>query len=344
MNWEDLLLEAGIELDGRLTAGGTAELILQTPEGPWAVAVKRYSRTPRPHELAAVIGQARSSGHPLLLIASELSDTVRQMLADARISYITQRDGLLHLGGKTLALGDTASIAPGPGASAATTPRLELPWRGRSAFQVLRRLPQHDTSATQTTLAAAAHVSQPRVSQVLASLAGHGLLDSDRSLSSMRRNALIDFWIDRYPGPGGITTRWYSPLPLQEAVAAAAAAANGADAEPALSSNLAADHLAPFARPTHATLYVRQLVDLSVAQMVRTPEPDVATIEVVVPEDPTVWSSDPVPPHANLGDTRVALADTLQIVWDITQVGGVDAHKQIDRLLERTLGRTVEPA
>lgn len=344
MNWEDLLLEAGIELDGRLVASGAAELILQTPEGPWAVAVKRYARSPRPHELAAVIAQARSSDHPLLLLASELSDTTRQMLSDARISYITQRDGLLHLGGKTLALGDTASLSPEPDAPAATTPRLELPWRGRSAFQVLRRLLQLDTPPTQTALAAQAHVSQPRVSQVLATLADHDLLDSDGCLAPVQRDALIDFWIDRYPGPGGITTRWYSPLPLQEAVAAAAAAANEADAEPVLSGNLAADHLAPFARPTNATLYVRQLLDLSVAQMVRTPEPDVAAIEVVVPEDPTVWRPDPDPPHANLGGTRVALADTLQIAWDIARIGGIDARKQIDRLLERTLRRTVEPA
>ena len=344
MFWEDLLLEAGIELDGRLASGGTADLILITPDGPWAVEVKRYARSPRPRELAAVIAQARSSDRPLLLLASELSHTTRQMLSDAGISYITQRDGLLHLGGKTLALGEMAPAAREPAASAATTPRLALPWRGRSAFQVLRRLLQHDTPPTQTTLAAEAHVSQPRVSQILATLAGQDLLDSNRCLSPMQRNALIDFWIDRYPGPGGITTRWYTLLPLQEAVAAAAAAANEADAEPALSSNLAADHLAPFARPTHATLYVRQLIDLSVAQMVRTPEPDVATIEVVVPEDPTVWNPDPAPPHANLGGTRVALADTLQIAWDIARVGGVDAHKQIDRLLERTLRRAVEPA
>jgi len=249
---------------------------------------------------------------------------------------------MLSLIGKTLALGDKDSLSPGRDASAATTPHLELPWRGRSAFQVLRRLLQHDATPTQTTLAVEAHVSQPRVSQVLATLANHDLIDSDGRFSSRQRSALLDFWITRYPGPGGITTRWYSPLPLHEAVAAAAEVAHEAAAEPALSSNLAADHLAPFARPTHATLYVRQLIDLSVVQMVRTPEPDVASIEVVVPEDPTVWRPHSDAPHANLGSARIALADTLQVAWDIARVGGPDTRKQIDRLLQRTLRRTVE--
>ncbi len=344
MNWEDLLLEAGIELDGRLAQGGTADVILLTPQGPWAVEVKRYARRPRPHELAAVIARARSSDHPLLLLASELSESSRQMLADAGISFITQHGGMLSLRGETLALGDTDSLSSAPDASVAATEHLELPWRGRSAFQVLRRLLQHEARPSQTILAAEAHVSQPRVSQVLATLADHDLLGGDGWLSPIQRSALLDFWIARYPGPGGITTRWYSPLPLREAVAAAARVAGEAAAEPALSSNLAADHLAPFARPTHATLYVRQLIDLSVVQMVRTPEPDVASIEVVVPEDPTVWRPHSDAPHANLGGTRVALADTLQVAWDIARVGGPDARKQIDRLLERTLRRTVEPA
>lgn len=327
MNWEDLLLEAGIELDGRLGASGTAELILQTPEGPWAVEIKRYVRSPRPNELAAVITQAHSSDIPLLLLANELSETTRRMLVDAEISYVTQHDGILRLGGRTIALGDKDPLSPDPDAAAATTPHLGLPWRGRSAFQVLRRLLQHDTTPTQATLAAEAYVSQPRVSQVLAALADHDLLDRDRQVSLTHRRALLDFWIARYPGPGGVTTRWYSPLPLHDAVALAAAAANEADARPALSNDLAADHLAPFARPTHATLYVRQLIDLSVAQMVRTPEPDVATLDVVVPEDPTVWRPDPDPPHAELSGTRVELADTLQVAWDIARVGGLDAHK-----------------
>jgi hypothetical protein len=344
MNWEDLLLEAGVELDGRLAERGRAELTLQTPFGAWTVEVKRYARSPRPHELATVIAHAQSNDHPLLLLAPELSDTTRKMLVDAGISHITRRDGILSLGGRTFALGDQDPPSPDPGASPAPEPHIELPWRGRSAFQVLRRLLQYDTTPTQTVLATEAEVSQPRVSQVLATLAEHDLLGRDRHVPSTHRNALIDYWIDRYPGPGGVTTRWYSSLPLNEAVATAATVAHEADARPVLSNGLAADHLAPFARPTHATLYVRQLVDLGVAQMVRTPEPGVAAIEVVVPEDPTVWRQDPDPPHAELSGARVPIADTLQIAWDLARVGGLDAGKQVDRLLERTLRRAVEPA
>jgi len=133
------------------------------------------------------------------------------MPADARVSYITQLHGVLHIDGKPLILGVTLSHSTEPDASAATTSLVELPWRSRSAFQVLRRLLQQDTPRTHTALAAEAHVSQPRVSQVLTILVDHDLLDSSGHHSPAQRGAPLGLWIARYPAPGGITTRWYSP-------------------------------------------------------------------------------------------------------------------------------------
>lgn len=338
MSWEDTLLRVGIELtdaDGRTDA----DLTLHTPDGPLAVECKRFNRSPRLRDLAPFLERAAASHRHLLIVAPALSLPLQQRLRDAGVSYATSDICSIALPNRRLEHFDDPDVSEEP-TTRASLPA--LPWRGRSAFQTLRRLLHHPHVPTQKALAHEAHVSQPRVSQVLAELRRHQLLDADGQLPSASRDTLIRYWLDRYPGPGGITTRWYSPQPLADATAAAAKAAETAGAGPALSSDLAADQLAPWGRPSRARLYVRRMVNLADAGLVRTPDDEATTLELVVADDPTAWQANP--DTATVAGRPVELAEPLQVAWDVANTGNIDAAQKADRILNRVFSSAPEPA
>jgi hypothetical protein len=112
-----------------------------------------------------------------------------------------------------------------------------------------------------------------------------------------------------------------------------------------LSGDIAADLIAPYARPTSAVIYVDAHVDLSATGMVRTPDPETATLELIVPDDPTVRPQpERQPTEATLSGQRVRLADELQILWDVARSTGIDAAQQTEHLRHHLLAESTHGA
>lgn len=339
MSWEDLLLQAGIELlptGGRRSADSSSDVRLRTPRGEAVVRVRRCERPPRPSEIRRFIDDQAHAGTPLLLVADRLSPQVRHLLAQARVSSASDRHAELFL--DTGHISFSLDEAPPPAErDAPGTGIVQLPWRGRSAFQVMRRIIQRGLHLPQQQLARDAGVSQPRVSQVLAGLGERGLVDLDQRIV-IDLGALLDAWVAHYPGPGGPETRWFAYDGLQAGVAAALDHARGAHVPVLVSGDLAADQLAPFSLPTTAVLYADDVLDLTSAGLVRTPDPGTAVVTVVTAEDPTVGPPVGVETAtAMVAGTTCRLADHLQVLWDVTRSRNPDAAQQAAHLRRRLL-------
>jgi hypothetical protein len=339
MNWEDVLLHANVELrDVRPhdAVSRTRDLVLATPRGPLVVEAKRYRRPPSPSELRDVIARHRDATK-LLLIVDQVTDNLRDALLQHRVSYVTDDELALFLDDGTVI---SETLTPAPDKPAPQQPR--VPWRGRTAFQVVRRLIQSPPGRPQTLLARDAHVSQPRVSQVLKTLQDLGFATG---ADHFDRAELLDVWLTHYPGPGGVATRWYGREPVAQSVAEAYEHALAEGAAPMLSGDIAADLIAPYARPTSAVIYVDAHVDLSATGMVRTPDPETATLELIVPDDPTVRPQpERQPTEATLSGHAVRLADGLQILWDVARSAGIDAAQQTEHLRHHLLSEATHGA
>lgn len=239
------------------------------------------------------------------------------------------------------------------GTRPAGTEKRKTSRKGRPAYgvgQVIRAL-LTGQQFTQTELAQSTGLSQPRISQTLRKLNREGLA-RPRGVQPYRWEAagwgdLLDHWLTTYRGPGGTRTYWYGleqaaqtadrVLDLLDATAATAAGAAVGSSQlmsnrtaPALSGLVAADRIAPWARPTVATIYTPVGADLQ--QVGLTPaSPEEATIQLVVPADPGVWL---VPRMWRALEGR-RLADPFQIMWDLTHPIGAavtDADQAAHRL------------
>lgn len=326
MNWEDVLLHANVELVNvrpHDPATRTQGLVLDTPHGSLTVEAKRYRRAPSPSGLHDLIAD-HDSATKMLLVVDEVSNNLRTALFQNHVSYVTNEELALFLDDGTVI---SENLTPRED-SAPRQPA--VPWRGRTAFQVLRRLIQNPPGQPQTLIARDAYVSQPRVSQVLKSLHELGFgADTDQHDPT----ELLELWLTDYPGPGGVSTRWYGRDPIGQIATAAYEHAVAAHADPLLSGAIAADLIAPYARPTSAVLYVDAHIDLSAVGLVRTPDPETAVLELIVPDDPTVRPQANRPPATTmLSGQQVEFADPLQIVWDVARSRGIDAPKQAEHL------------
>ncbi|MCL2467370.1 MAG: MarR family transcriptional regulator [Micrococcales bacterium] len=205
---------------------------------------------------------------------------------------------------------DKRWITPGPQpvvVSQRATQRGPTPW---ALFTVLRRL-LAAPCATQADLARRSGVSQPKVSRVLTRLRADGLVVRDAQTWTIADwDAAADWWLARYPGPGGVTSYWTStdPPTVEAAKAMAALTATG-PSNAVLSGDVAADVLAPWRRPSSSVVYARAGKPLP--GMVPVSTPDEATLTVCAPADPGLWLPSPwqVSTHQ--------LADPLQVLHDL---------------------------
>jgi hypothetical protein len=141
-------------------------------------------------------------------------------------------------------------------------------------------------------------------------------------------DALCDWWLANYPGPGGVTT-WWSGLDAPLVQAAATVRSLGAEARPVLSGDVAADLLAPWRRPALAVVYARSGADLADAGLTPVPSSEGATLTLVVPEDPSVWPTEPV--TREWDGAQLAVADALQVLYDLQGSPGPDAAEAAAR-------------
>jgi len=275
---------------------------------------------------------------PGLLVVPAATVAVRETIERAGWSWLVTGSagvrGALRLGGGEISVGEDresrgelVASRPGP-----------VPW---GSLAVVRQLLQRP-AATQRTLAKAAGVSQPRVSQTLAALAaGRLVARQDRGWMAGDFDQLLRWWLDRYPGPGGISTYWYGLTAPQDQAQRVVdllwtptqAGTDVAGEElAAVSGDVAADLLAPWRAPTRAVIYAHAGADLSAAGLAPSGVEE-ATVELIMPQDHGVWSA---PGGRGGADGRpgasLPLADPVQILWDVRRGPGPDSGEAAGRV------------
>lgn len=343
-----MLTDVGITLVGRQHGGGdrAVDLTVAVPgrDTPLSLAVKAFDRPVTPKLLDQLSEQSsqRRSALGLLVISPSASHRVRELAVERGISLIALNSDLVSgpEGHLAFAPGDVVALGRGRGPDA-PSPHRRRSW-GTSL--VLRGL-LLDGIRTQREIAELVGVSQPWVSQVIAGLA------QDRLVQPARRSrvaggwlvrdwmGLLHRWLALHQGPGGITTFWYGlGRPERQAFSVVAdlrrrqaPSAHSPDtregSDVLLSGDVAADLLAPWARPRRAVVHTRVGAELTSLGLTPSP-PEHATLALVVAEDPGVWAFSTVAWRPEeLGRFAIPLADPLQVLWDLRASPGPDSNE-----------------
>jgi hypothetical protein len=296
-------------------------------------AVQAKNRTPYPHEVERLhrsLHELSLRGRPLMF-APFISESLGSILtrggwswADAQGNFDLRAPGLI-------ARQRRASKAPMP-------KQRSLP-RGSGSYGVIRALIRfsggEDEERGATALAAQVGISQPRVSQVLHQLHNLELVNmSGQGRWEPRREALLDRFLAEYSGPGGSEHYCYAlDSPVDVAIRAGQVSTLGRPI--AVSADVGPDLIAPWRRPSLVILYARHAIDPSDLGLIDAHGRHDANVIIRTPEDRSVF---PVP--ALVGQVQgneVPLADTLQQIWDLQDLGGADRIEAAGRLREWVL-------
>jgi hypothetical protein len=334
------LRDSGLRVEDLTPEGGEdagVDAILDVAVGDRSVrfAVQAKSRAPYPHEVERLQRPRRElelRGRPLLF-APFISESLGSILtgddwswADAQGNFDLRAPGF---------------VARQRRASAAPAPRQRSLPRGSGSYAVIRALVSFSGSEDEepgaTALAAQAGISQPRASQVLHQLHDLKLVDiSGHGRWAPNREALIDRFLAEYPGPGGSEHYYYTlDSPVDIAVGAGQVSTPGRPI--AVSADVGPDLIVPWRRPSVVILYARHAIDPSDFGLTEAQGRHDANVIVRTPGDRSVF---PVPALAGqVQGNEVPLADPLQQIWDLQDLGGADRIEAAGRLREWLLER-----
>lgn len=321
--------------DGAADAGVDAILDVAVGDRDARFAVLARSRAPYPHEVERLRRSwhdLEMRGHPLL-VAPFISESLGSLLngngwswADAEGNFDLRAPGLVARQRRT-------ATAPAP-------KRRSLP-RGAGSYAVIRALVGfsggEDEELGATALAAQVGISQPRASQVLHHLRDLDLVGiSGRGRWEPRRAALLDRFLAEYPGPGGSELYYYSlDSPVDAAVLAGQVSTPGRPI--VVSADVGPDLIVPWRRPSLVIMYVRHAIDPSDLGLTDAQGRHDANVIIRSPQDRSVF---PVPALAGqVQGNEVPLADPLQQIWDLQDLGGADRSEAAGRLREWLLKR-----
>jgi hypothetical protein len=311
------LLEAGVDV----VPSDARHAELRHGDRRARMAIHAPARPLNPSDIVALA----SRFEPGLLVLSAATRAARAAVDRAGWSWLVSDDrgvrGVLRIADARVEVG-TVDAAPllkqrtRPGRS---------PWGTLTVVRCLLGQP----GVSQKSLASCARVSQPRVSQVLRTLLEQQLVRRVRGgwvVSDV--DGIIDWWLERYPGPGGVGTYWYGlDAPSEQARTVVQWLADHAsDDEPgvALSGDVAADMIAPWRSPHRVVIYARRGLDLAEVGLIPAGIGE-STLEFVVPDDPGIWAG-------RSSAQSTPLADSLQILWDVYRTGGPDSDEAAGRL------------
>lgn len=308
------LAEVGV----RVLEGDAHRLVYRAAGDPIAVDVMRVGRLTGS---AGVLSKRRSRpGQRLLVVCDGIADRAREALLEhGDIDLFDTVTGELVLEGH----GYGAPARPPSRSSAA---------RDRTRSAALRVCVLARDHLRQRDIASAVGVSQQAVSQ----MAAKQRLPSTPMTVEDRRASLAQ--LSGHPtGDSHAETYWYGLAPVVEQVRRVLTTAAELEVDARAGGEVAADWLNPWRVPTQGLVYARELIDLSVAQLVPATHAE-ATLVLRVPEDSTVWATarwwsdstvDPAPPTV---DPVVVLQDM------VSRPGGDDGAP--DRLREWIANRT----
>lgn len=330
------LRESGLDVEDRAPDGGVDAVVDVAADGRsmrFAVQVKR--RAPYPHEVELLERswhELARQGHPLMVVPF-VSEPLGSILtgagwswADDQGNFDLRAPGLLFRQRRTL--------------TAPALKRRSLP-RGSGSFAVIRALVAfsdgEDEEPGATALAAQAGISQPRVSQVLRHLHDLGLVEkSGHGRWMPHREALLDRFLAEYPGPGGSEQYCYSlDAPVDVAIRAGQASA---PRQPIVASaDVGPDLIVPWRRPSLVILYTQHVLNPSSLGLIDAQGRHDASVIVRMPDDQSVFPTPAL--TAQVHGHEVPLADPLQQIRDLQDLGGADRLEAAGRLRQWLLAR-----
>lgn len=211
---------------------------------------------------------------------------------------------------------------------------------GPGTSAIVRALVATTAPMTQVELASLVGVSQPRVSQVLRRLADASTIRSSTDGYVGRRGRLIDLYVaDHRPALAGVDVPWYSLVPMREQVRRLCDHANATSTRVTVSADLAPDLLASWRHPTLTVVYTDNPLDLTAAGFVRAEGRVDATVLVRHTKDSTLLAAFEPWPRQRDG---LPLADPLQQIWDLHDLGGEDRIEAADRLRRAVISGALE--
>jgi hypothetical protein len=150
------------------------------------------------------------------------------------------------------------------------------------------------------------------------------------------REALLDRFLADYPGPGGSEQYYYTlDSPIEVAVRAGLLSAPRAPI--VASADVGPDLIVPWRRSNLVILYARHVTDPSNLGLINAQGMHDANVILRMADDQSVF---PTPALvAQVHDDDVPLADPLQQIWDLQDLGGADRLDAAGRLRQWLLAR-----
>lgn len=288
--WAQLALIHGIALE--TPRDPAIDVLLRVPGWPAAVAydVKVFGSPMAPTTLAKIHSSHRphSAQSRLLLFVPAATEALMEKAAEHGVSVLRapKRAGdpvegiLVSPDGATLRL--RADLDP----ERQPRRRGRIPWGTYAvAFEVLTT---GAMPTRQREIADKLSISQPRVSQILRDL--QPVATTIPMTSEVDRLALARWLVHEYPRDARVSTSWMTLAPTHLAVVGVHQHLRQAGVEHAVSGQVAADWLAPWARPQKLWVWTRSAVDMTDAPA--TPvSPRDANLTVAVADDPYLLAS-----------------------------------------------------
>lgn len=224
--------------------------------------------------------------------------------------------------------------------TAPTTSAAPRGW-GAGTSAIVRQLVAAREPVSGSAVARLVGVTQPRASQVLATLLTLGAVDAREDGYVGRRARLLDLYAERSrPQLAAPEDAWYSTRALEEQARTVVRIAKAARTRVAFSADLGPDLLVPWRHPTLAVAYASSRLDFEAAHFVPAEGRADATLLVRWTGDATLL--DPAGDWPNDAD-GLPLADPVQQWRDLLDLGGADRGEAAARLrraiLDRSIGR-----
>ncbi len=297
-------------------------------------AAEVKSRAPYPGELRGIDRKRRAltaHGAPLLIVPF-VSESAGAVLTEAGWSWGDEQGNFdLRTGG--LVARQRSATSP------LVRGRKTLP-HGSGSFAIVRALiglrADDDVGVGATALASLAKVSQPRASQVLRQLRSLGLVERPgHGRWQPRREDLLDRFLTEYQGPGGSEQYFYTLDPLSE-VAMHLARTSARHHDFAISADVGPDLIRPWRRPSTVIVYTKGALDAAVLRSVEAIGSTDANVIVRMPADQSVFPRGQL--AVEIKGASIPLADPVQMIWDLQDLGGADRVEAAEKLRQWLLG------
>jgi hypothetical protein len=269
----------------------------------------RTHRLPTPSDVHRELRRLLPGERLLYAVPHATPSLTSAALADPRLIVVSDNDRAVYVNQARHELEGAPTPAPAP-------TKGPVPY---GQYAVLRALLVTTEPATQHQLAAATGLTQPAISNALRALVPL----VERTAAGWTLTDTAAAWGQALTVPlNGVTTYWWSDLPLTEQAAAL-------PDDALISGDLAADRIAAWRMPEHVTAYLRSGIDLSTSGFTLGSSDDY-TLSVTIPADKTIWAT---ADHAG----RPGTADPVITARDVLRTGTTgDQQEAADRIRAAT--------